>query len=300
VAIEQDEHTMTSETPKTIHRQVMTPLWVISLFVSLTEVVTGIAVTKAEGGIQIALTAFVIAFPLLVASAFFYILWSKPYVFYPPTEFSGGVDVNQYVSAMGARVAVVRADLQAETGNVRAAVNLEIESFKVRVSELENILLDVARQTQENQKAFDEYQQTARRQLTRAEAIRSAFEENSKYRIHVASVTREAPVGRHNAAVLSITKKLTELGFRTSEGGWGSLYFFPKWEESEERDTIKIIYKEHGRLLAERIQRLLSEFVSVPISLVSEGEAEMVSERMSRGVDFLEKEMDVAIAYCMR
>lgn len=291
---------MTGEHTKPTPRQMMTPLWVISLFVSLTEVVTGIAVTRAEGGIQIALTAFVIAFPLLVASAFFYILWSKPYVFYPPTEFSSGVDVNQYVSAMGARVAVVRADLQAETGNVRAALNLEIESFKERISELESILLDVAKQTQENQQAFDAYQRTAKSQLTRVEAIRSAFEENSKYRIHVASVTRHPPAERHNDAVLEITKKLTDLGFRTSEGGWGSLYFFPAWEASEERDTIKIIYKKHDRSLGERIKKLLSDFVSVPISLVSEEEAEAVMEKSTRELGFLEKEMDIAIAYCMR
>ena len=38
--------------------QRMTPLWVISLFVSLTEVVAGIAVTQASGGVEVALTAF--------------------------------------------------------------------------------------------------------------------------------------------------------------------------------------------------------------------------------------------------
>lgn len=49
----------------------LTPLWIISLFVSLTEVVLGTAVTQTVGGVQIALTAFVMSFPLLVASAFF-------------------------------------------------------------------------------------------------------------------------------------------------------------------------------------------------------------------------------------
>ena len=67
-------------------RSATPPLWVISLFVSLTEAVTGIAVTQAHGGVQGALTAFEIVFPLLVASAFFLILWNRPYVLYPPTE----------------------------------------------------------------------------------------------------------------------------------------------------------------------------------------------------------------------
>jgi hypothetical protein len=78
----------------------MTPLWVISIFVSLSEVVTGIAVTQATGGVQVALTAFVIAFPIAVAAAFFGILYSRPYVFYPPSEFGGATQVEQYVKAM--------------------------------------------------------------------------------------------------------------------------------------------------------------------------------------------------------
>ena len=81
----------------------MTPLWVISLFVSLSEVVTGIAVTQATGGIQVALTAFVVVFPILVATAFFAILWARPWVFYSPTEFGTQTDVTQYVDAMRRR-----------------------------------------------------------------------------------------------------------------------------------------------------------------------------------------------------
>ena len=41
----------------------MTPLWVVSLFVSLTEVIAGLAATQTNGAIQIAFTVFVIFFP---------------------------------------------------------------------------------------------------------------------------------------------------------------------------------------------------------------------------------------------
>jgi hypothetical protein len=81
-------------------RSSMTPLWVISIFVSLCEVVAGLAVIQAEGGVQITLTVFVVVFPLLVAGAFFTILWFKPYVFYPPTEFGAGTNVSEYVQAL--------------------------------------------------------------------------------------------------------------------------------------------------------------------------------------------------------
>lgn len=90
----------------------MTPLWVISLFVSLTEVMTGIAATQTSGGIQVALTAFVIAFPAMIASAFFMILWNKPYVFYPPTEYQR-TDVKTFVEAMQRKAEIQNAAVDA-------------------------------------------------------------------------------------------------------------------------------------------------------------------------------------------
>lgn len=78
----------------------MTPLWVISLFLSLTEAVTGLALTQSSGGIQLGLIVFVIGFPLLIAGAFFAILWNRPYVLYPPTEYGPEVRVQDFVGAM--------------------------------------------------------------------------------------------------------------------------------------------------------------------------------------------------------
>jgi len=77
----------------------LTPLWVVSIFVSLTETVLGIGVIQTSGSIQIALTVFVITFAPLVALGFFLVLWFRPYVFYPPAEFAQ-VDVSTYVAAM--------------------------------------------------------------------------------------------------------------------------------------------------------------------------------------------------------
>ena len=85
-------------------KRVMTPLWIIALFVSLSETVLGVAVTQTTGGIQVALTTFVIGFPVLVAAAFFAILWDRPYVLYPPTEYGGGTDVTGFVEAMQRRM----------------------------------------------------------------------------------------------------------------------------------------------------------------------------------------------------
>ena len=94
----------------------LTPLWIVSIFVTLTESVLGIALTQASGGIQIALTVFVIVFPVLIASAFFFTLWYKPFVFYSPKEYEN-VDVEKFVGAMSRFTTVVKkaADLKDQT-----------------------------------------------------------------------------------------------------------------------------------------------------------------------------------------
>lgn len=70
-------------------------------FVTLTEAVLGYALTQVSGGVQIALTVFVISFALLVASAFFLILWHRPWVFYPPSEYQN-VNPRDFMSALQA------------------------------------------------------------------------------------------------------------------------------------------------------------------------------------------------------
>jgi hypothetical protein len=77
----------------------MTPLWIISLFVGLSETVLGVAATQITGNLQVALVWFVMLFPLGCAAAFFAILWFRPWVFYAPSEY-GGVDPNKFVKTL--------------------------------------------------------------------------------------------------------------------------------------------------------------------------------------------------------
>ncbi len=90
---------MRRSSPLKKHGTLFTPLGIVAAFVSLTETVLGIALTRVGGVVQIALTGFVIAFPLLVAAAFFYILWNRAYVFYAPSEY-GNVNPSDFMSAM--------------------------------------------------------------------------------------------------------------------------------------------------------------------------------------------------------
>lgn len=77
----------------------ITPLWIVAAFVTLTEAVLGYAVTKVTGGVQLALTCFVMLFALVVVGAFFWTLWNRPYVFYPPSEY-GAADPAKFISAV--------------------------------------------------------------------------------------------------------------------------------------------------------------------------------------------------------
>lgn len=77
----------------------ITPLWIIAAFVSMTEATLGYALTKTADGVQIALTVFVILFAVLVAAAFFLILWHRPFVFYSPSEY-GDIDPRSFIDAI--------------------------------------------------------------------------------------------------------------------------------------------------------------------------------------------------------
>ncbi|RLU81128.1 hypothetical protein CTZ27_33355 [Streptomyces griseocarneus] len=65
----------------------MNPLWMISVFVGLSETAVVIAASQAEGWVQGLLAIFSVTFPILVSGAFFGILWKKPEVLYAPGDF---------------------------------------------------------------------------------------------------------------------------------------------------------------------------------------------------------------------
>jgi hypothetical protein len=91
---------MSSKADERSRKSGMTPLWVISLFVTLTETILGVGVIQTSDGIQVSLTVFVLVFPVLVASAFFGILWLKPYVLYSPYEFGTAAEAATFIEAI--------------------------------------------------------------------------------------------------------------------------------------------------------------------------------------------------------
>lgn len=77
-----------------------TPLGIIAIFVALSETIAGLAAVQTGGAVQLIFCLFAVLFPVLVATLFFLVLWSRSYVFYPPQEFGMDVNVTQYVEAM--------------------------------------------------------------------------------------------------------------------------------------------------------------------------------------------------------
>ena len=96
-------------------QQLITPLTVISAFLALVEVALSSTLSKLSGSVQTELTYFTIIFPLLVCIAFFYTLWFRPYVFYPPSEFGKDVGVDEYRNAMTSHPIPPKGDENTET-----------------------------------------------------------------------------------------------------------------------------------------------------------------------------------------
>ncbi len=113
-----------------------TPLSIIALFVALTEAVAGYAMTQADGNLQMIFGFFLVAFPTLLLLLFFFVLWHRPYVYYPPHEFDGKTDVGQFVDAMQRR-----SDTQSDIINRVPKTVLDVldsEETRMALSSLKN------------------------------------------------------------------------------------------------------------------------------------------------------------------
>ncbi|MFI6488512.1 hypothetical protein [Streptomyces sp. NPDC050564] len=95
---------MGSEVPPPGHPpRVLNPLWIIALFLGLSETTVGIAAAQSSGWVQGLLALFAVVFPVLVSTVFFLILWQRPEVLYAPGDFPEHVSIGTYVDGMRRR-----------------------------------------------------------------------------------------------------------------------------------------------------------------------------------------------------
>lgn len=80
--------------------RVLNPIWLIALFVGLTEVTTSVAATQSSGWTQGTFTVFSVIFPVGVASVFFLMLWRKPAALYAPGDYTEPTSVSVFAAAL--------------------------------------------------------------------------------------------------------------------------------------------------------------------------------------------------------
>jgi hypothetical protein len=96
---------MASELPPERPPRILNPLWIIALFLGLSETTVGVAAARSSGWVQGLLAVFAVSFPVLVSTVFFFILWQRPEVLYAPGDFPEHVPITTYVDGMRRRSA---------------------------------------------------------------------------------------------------------------------------------------------------------------------------------------------------
>jgi hypothetical protein len=76
------------------------PLWIIALFIALSETTTGVAAIVTEGAIALIFTIFAVTFPLVVLSVFIWLLLNHPGNLYSPWQYPQGTSIEGYVAAL--------------------------------------------------------------------------------------------------------------------------------------------------------------------------------------------------------
>lgn len=267
------------------------------MFLSLTEIVTGVAVTQASGGVQVALTCFVIAFPTLVATAFFVILWARPYVLYPPAEFAGGADVAGYVTAMRNSAATVRADVAADVENLRASVAISVNALGGRVETIESGLSKLLNAHEDARAILEEYEREKKRREKEAFLQLSSFEQNAQYQLEVVGLNPGGDIlGGPFDRAKDVSADLARAGFKTSARGWNREYYLAHAQRDAGADTVFLIHRGDDAFIVERLRSILRDLAPhASLRVLTTTEALAVSKRVSPGV--LDEEFDAAIVF---
>ena len=126
--------------PKTIN-----PLWIIFMFFSFTEMALGVVTFNTTGGIQVALTVFVIGFPLLVVIGFFIVLWSRPEHLYAPKDFSDDDKFLQGLeSSRSARESLVKLQEKIKKQTESKVTEKDLDKFRQEIlSQLDKTLYEL-------------------------------------------------------------------------------------------------------------------------------------------------------------
>ena len=125
------------------------PIWVIGALLGVTDAGLAYVGGATDGGIQIAVLAFLGLYTCALAGMFFCILWDRPWVLYPPSEY-GSTNVRDFGAAMQGDP--VRAErLASEVGNelsIQGALGQSLSEATIGLDPVQRkAVLDVAERT---------------------------------------------------------------------------------------------------------------------------------------------------------
>ncbi|MEU4295202.1 hypothetical protein AB0E63_43875 [Kribbella sp. NPDC026596] len=76
------------------------PLWIIALFIALSEVTAGVASITTDGAARLLFAIFAVAFPIGVFVVFVWLLTNHAPKLYPPREYSGEITPEMYAAGV--------------------------------------------------------------------------------------------------------------------------------------------------------------------------------------------------------
>ncbi|HEV2945472.1 MAG TPA: hypothetical protein VGX26_10200 [Solirubrobacteraceae bacterium] len=76
------------------------PLWIIALFIALSEATSGVAAIATNGTTEFVFTIFTVVFPVIVFCAFVWLLIRHPANLYSPGQYTDETSIEGYVAAL--------------------------------------------------------------------------------------------------------------------------------------------------------------------------------------------------------
>lgn len=129
------------------------PLWIIALFIALSEAMASGAAVATSGFVRTLFALFATAFPVGVFSFFAVMLWKRPVNLYPPSEYTSPTSVEQFVGAIeGARnrgIVFAQAVAEAVVEGTRAESSEAPDAIRARMAETVERVIDSASVTVE-------------------------------------------------------------------------------------------------------------------------------------------------------
>jgi hypothetical protein len=118
------------------------PLWIIALFIALSEVMAGVAAIATDGTSRLIFACFSVAFPLLVLAVFTWLLLKHPANLYSPGQFTLQTSIEVFARTLAQRdqdrESVLKSALVAGIAEATHTPNSELvmdDSLRERVAE---------------------------------------------------------------------------------------------------------------------------------------------------------------------